>query len=816
MITMILKMTGVTLLYVVLTALIWKKSQGRKLNGLLKLAIGLIYGLCSVMSTHFGVDYSHMMLNVRDMGPLSAGLFFDPLSGIIAGLIGGIERYIAGTFWGIGSYTRIACSVSTCLAGFLAAAMNLFIFKRRKPSAIYAFFMGAVVEVFHMYVVFITHRSDMSMAFYVVRTCAPSMIMFTGLGMAASSTALRILAGEWKNPFRKVREEDVPVSQRFQTWLFATTFTMLLLTQIMSFGVQTQTAIQNARSTLEAVSGDIAQTYDRLRQTEDNTDTLAEVTAMMEAQAIAESVNHSGGIEQADAAFLERMRNIYQLLDVTAVNDDGQVVSSAGNSPLYAGLLSEVLNGSLEAMAATPSDSRVAAGARCTGGMIQVVVSRDSIAKALNIAGLNDTLSFYHVGSGGSFDIVRDSGMIMAGAHKGKPVPAEELARVKAEPVETCFRTRLFGVKSLCRREKLEDGLMLLVSLPMTEVYADRDIQLYESAFAAIMLFAVIYVLISMLVQAIVVNNLLLVNESLDRITNGNLNEVVDVRRSSEFASLSDDINHTVSVLKGYIEAAEKRIEQELEFAFRIQDSALPKNFTFPRDDFEIYATMDPAKEVGGDFYDFFFVGANRLALVIADVSGKGIPAALFMMRSKTAIRGLAESGQTPAQILYRANNTLCDGNDAEMFVTVWLGIIDLETGVMQCANAGHEYPAVMRAGGSFEPLKDRHGPALAAMEDMPFREYEIRLNPGDKLFVYTDGIPEAIDEDVKQYGMDRLIEALNTVKDQSMRQILPVVRRHIQDFVGEAEQFDDITMLGFHYRGTGGTDERALEGHSI
>jgi serine phosphatase RsbU (regulator of sigma subunit) len=308
-----------------------------------------------------------------------------------------------------------------------------------------------------------------------------------------------------------------------------------------------------------------------------------------------------------------------------------------------------------------------------------------------------------------------------------------------------------------------------------------------------------------MLVQGIVVNNLLLVNQSLDRITNGNLNEVVDVRKSSEFASLSDDINHTVSVLKGYIEAAEKRIEQELEFAFKIQDSSLPKNFTFSRDDFELYATMDPAKEVGGDFYDFFFVGQNRLALVIADVSGKGIPAALFMMRAKTAIRGLAESGQTPSQILYRANNTLCDGNEAEMFVTVWLGIIDLATGKMTCANAGHEYPTLMRAGGEFEALKDRHGPALAAMEDMPFREYELQLNPGDKLFVYTDGIPEAIDENVEQYGMDRLLEALNTAKDETMQDILPAVRRHIQNFVGEADQFDDITMLGLHYKGGNG-----------
>ena len=805
MITMILKMSGVTLLYVVLTVLIWRQCQGRRMTWPRKLVIGLIYGLCAVLSTHFGVDYSHMMLNVRDMGPLSAGLFFDPVSGIIAGLIGGIERYIAGTYWGIGSYTRIACSVSTCLAGFLAAAMHVYIFKRKKPSAIYAFFMGAVVEVFHMYVVFITHRNDMSMAFYVVRTCAPAMIVFTGLGMALSSTVLRVIAGEWKNPFRKMREEEVPVSQRFQTWLFAMTLSILVLNLILSFGVQTQAAIQNADNTLTAVSGDIRLTYERLRQTERNTDALAETTALMEAQVIAEGANLAGGVEQADAAFLERMRGICNLQAVIAVDENGRIIASAGESPVYSGLLAEVLNGSVAAKTASPSDAWVIGGARCLGGMIQVAVDKSAIASALNLSGLNETLSFFHVGSEGTFDIYRDSGAVTTGDHMGAFISQEDLAFLKTQPTEVCFRAKLFGVNSLCRLERLDDGLTLLTRLPMTEVYADRDIQTYESAFAAIILFAVIYVLISMLVQGIVVNNLLLVNQSLDRITNGNLNEVVDVRKSSEFASLSDDINHTVSVLKGYIEAAEKRIEQELEFAFKIQDSSLPKNFTFSRDDFELYATMDPAKEVGGDFYDFFFVGQDRLALVIADVSGKGIPAALFMMRAKTAIRGLAESGQTPAGILYRANNTLCEGNKAEMFVTVWLGIIDLATGRMQCANAGHEFPALMRAGGIFEPLLDRHGLALAAMENMRYKEYEIQLNPGDKLFVYTDGIPEAIDGNVEQYGMNRLLEALNSVKDASMRDILPVVRRHIQDFVGDADQFDDITMLGFCYRGRSG-----------
>ena len=694
MLSMILKMSAVTAIYVVLTVLIWKFTRKRRITLPIKLGIGVIYGFGAILSTHFGIDYSDMLLNVRDLGPLSAGLFFNPLSGILAGLIGGIERFIVGTYFGVGSYTRIACSVSTCLAGFVAAGMHIVLFKRKKPSAMYAFFMGAVMEVFHMYVVLITHRNDMSMAFYVVKTCSPPMIIFTGLGMVASSIALKVCAGEWKNPFRKRKEEEIPVSRKFQSWLFIVTFMILALNLTFSLRLQSRTAEQNTATMLATSSDDIQKTYNELKQ-----------------------------LEGSDSS------------------DDDMAIQSA--------------------------------------------------------------LSYYHVGSSGTYDIFGDNGKILIGKHKGISLGSDDKELMNKNEPKLLFRAKYFGYDSFCRYEKWNNGLTIMVTLPAKEVYANRDAQTYESVFEAIILFAVIYVLVSMLVQSIVVNNLELVNESLGRITEGNLNEVVSVRNSSEFASLSDDINQTVEVLKGYIDAAEKRSEQELEFARTIQESALPKNFKFPRDDFEIYATMDPAKEVGGDFYDFFFIDQNKLALVIADVSGKGIPAALFMMRSKTAIRGLAESGHSAAEILSRANSTLCEGNDAEMFVTVWIGIIDLTTGRMQCANAGHEYPLLMHNGGDYEYVHDKHGLALAAMDGMPYKEYELEMHPGDRLFVYTDGIPEAIDGNVEQYGIERLANALNTLKDATIADTLPAVRKNISDFVGEADQFDDITMLGFVYKGT-------------
>jgi len=317
---------------------------------------------------------------------------------------------------------------------------------------------------------------------------------------------------------------------------------------------------------------------------------------------------------------------------------------------------------------------------------------------------------------------------------------------------------------------------------------------------ADIILFAVIFIVVSILAERIVVSKLEKVNVSLDAITQGNLDEKVQVYTSTEFVNLSEDINQMVDALKGYIEDAHQRIAKELELAHNIQDSSLPKNFEFPDAPFRLFATMNPAKEVGGDFYDFFIVDRNHLALVIADVSGKGIPAAMFMMRSRTAIRSYAGAGKTPSEILYQANNTLCEGNDAEMFVTVWIGIIDLKSGVMTCANAGHEYPMIMHPGGSFELLRDQHGLVLAAMENVHFHEYELQMHPGDRLFVYTDGVPEAVNSSMEQYGTDRLLDVLNQTRDLDIQEVLPAVRQSIKEFSGDEEQFDDITMLEFIY----------------
>ncbi len=283
-----------------------------------------------------------------------------------------------------------------------------------------------------------------------------------------------------------------------------------------------------------------------------------------------------------------------------------------------------------------------------------------------------------------------------------------------------------------------------------------------------------------------------------------------NIKTKNEIERLAESFSSMVTELDRYMEeyrvvtAEKERIGAELNVATHIQADMLPRIFpAFPdHSEFDLYATMTPAKEVGGDFYDFFLVDDDHIALVMADVSGKGVPAALFMVIAKTLIKNRAMLGGGPAEILSSVNDQLCEGNESELFVTVWLAIIEISTGKGVAANAGHEHPAIKHKDGTWELVVYRHSPAVATMEGIPFREHEFEISAGDELFVYTDGVAEATDKNDELYGTDRMLEALNGCASDDPKEYLAAVKKGIDDFVGDAPQFDDITMLGFTYRG--------------
>lgn len=288
-------------------------------------------------------------------------------------------------------------------------------------------------------------------------------------------------------------------------------------------------------------------------------------------------------------------------------------------------------------------------------------------------------------------------------------------------------------------------------------------------------------------------------------ISEGNLDELIEEIETGDeietlqqsFSKMTQDLkNQIASIAK--ISAEKERIATELNVATKIQADMLPSIFPpFPsRHEFDIYASMNPAKEVGGDFYDFFLTDEDHLVLVMADVSGKGVPAALFMVIAKTLLKNAAQLTHSPKEILEKVNNQLCENNNADMFVTVWMGIYQISTGRMVMANAGHEYPALYRNGEEFVLYKDKHGMVLAGMENLRYTEYEFQLNPGDKLYLYTDGVPEGTNAELAMYGTERMVAALNKKKDEGPEEILKYVKEDLDEFVAEAPQFDDVTMM--------------------
>ena len=267
---------------------------------------------------------------------------------------------------------------------------------------------------------------------------------------------------------------------------------------------------------------------------------------------------------------------------------------------------------------------------------------------------------------------------------------------------------------------------------------------------------------------------------------------------AESFATLSKrTLDYIAQITK--ITAEKERIGAELELATKIQADMLPNIYpAFPdREEFDIYATMTPAKEVGGDFYDFFLIDDDHLGLVMADVSGKGVPAALFMMMSKILVSNYAMMGGSPAKVLEQVNAQICKNNEEEMFVTVWFGVLEISTGKVTAANAGHEYPIIKKADGSFELFKDKHGFVIGGMEGMRYKEYEFTLEKGGTLFLYTDGVAEATNAENVLFGTERMLQALNSDPQTDPKTLLENMKKSVDEFVGDAPQFDDLTMLG-------------------
>ena len=368
----------------------------------------------------------------------------------------------------------------------------------------------------------------------------------------------------------------------------------------------------------------------------------------------------------------------------------------------------------------------------------------------------------------------------------------------------------VFGVPSYVNINQVK-GIYVIGVYSASEAITSVNTMLNASVLLETVVFAILFAALVILLHKLIVENMVKVNDALAQITDGNLDERIEVRDTYEFDTLSTDINATVDKLKEYIAEAAARIDSDLAVAKAIQTSVLPNTFPpFPNwHQFELFASMHAAKEVGGDFYDFYMIGMDTLGFLIADVSGKSIPGAMFMMTGKAIIKSLAQSGMPPADVFSIANEKLCEGNDAELFITAWMGYLDIKTGEVHVANAGHNPPVLIRDGKA-EYVVLKPGLVLAGMEGTIYREQTLQLQKGDILYLYTDGVTEAMDEEENQYGEERLLKLLSfgdNYPDPSgdngiAGAVCDLVKADIESFVKDAEQWDDITMLCVRFMG--------------
>ena len=782
----------------------------------------IVYGGLAIFGTECGVKINGVVANVRDAGPIIAGLFFGVPAGIGAGIIGALERMITGFYIPDRSSTLIACSVATLLAGILSSLFRISTKKDKKTPVVTACTTAIIIETFHMMLVYLTNINDMALVIKIYQSVVFPMIIANFVSVFLSGEAVKIIERKERNEkaFISFKRTNLSNAIQLSTSIIAVIVFAAGLVSITK--IQSKVSGDNTTTILESTSNDIAyQTqnlayyneyawcsdiaYEWSKNSNDDNETFTDFFTRYVGDACKEGYicSYSEGRYVFDESYPKKA-------DGSLVTDFPQLIK----------LIEKINDPSYTAMYAC-SNTFVES---CTEGNEPVIylVFKPTYSKLENkyvfvsmnrkqiYNGVAPFVSFilshqtYSTGQTIIFGdkIDSDTNYHYIGSSFTKE---EEIALAKQLDISSfnSLNKIIFNnidYYAVCVKSDSLNGFYAYALVTQEEAELSAKVSLYFNTFLFVIVLGFVFILANNFIDRLIVRKMAKVGDALDTITRGNLDTKVDVYGFEEFNKLSDGINHTVDRLKGYIEEEKNRINQELEYARDIQLSSLPGH-EFNADGVYIYAATQPAKFVGGDFYDFYQSKDNKIHFLIADVSGKGIPAALFMMRGKAVLRSATFTFPYPNNV-YEANNTLGKNNPNNMFVTLFQACFNPKNGELIFVNGGHEDPFIAKKGKPFIRLNTKRATPLGCVDNAPYALEKIKLNKGDKVFIYTDGCEDARNKANVGLGNDNLLKIVNKYAHLKPSEIAQNVNKEINNYQKGREQFDDITMLVFEYKG--------------
>ncbi len=792
-----------------------------------QILMGLLWGGAAVICTELGLSWYGNTIDVSAAVLICSVFVSGRRSTLIAALIS-----VPVSVWLLFHHQMPELAVPYAIyligAGVGAILLQKMISFRRKPAMLTVFMFCTTLVGTYLLTIFFFNWKNLLMAYYIVQDAASFLF---SANILVTILALPLAALLRNDPYRYRKNREHSLRFVIERYLNLCIVAAYLVTGLLTYLMLDNTVMTSTENTLNVSVHDLIDEIEKskykaimnlLFQLCDLGDSDYAALMLLPADKFPD-INHNRQTDAEDiAAVLQEYCKHYTLQEIQLLSADGTVLYSNQPDTIGQKFDTEEMHISIEtSLAEGQTSAKSSWSLESVSDVFQGVAFLQIVYGQPLLDGyvenyIYDSSRMFLFGMTGSIQILsaepdpNNKHYILNQAWSDTDLPDGLDHALFEHPQETLFETTI-GEISMMAIWQPHDGFYYLACISQEEAMESRNIAIVLMQLMAIAIFALIIICLDMVIYLHITRNLNKINHRLGEICKGNLEVTFDVYNNRDFATLSEDITLTVNTLKQYIAAEAARIDKDLALAHDIQASALPHVFPpFPdKTSFDIFASMTPAKEVGGDFYDFYFTADNRLAFVVADVSGKGIPAALFMMTAKTMLKNLALEGIPIEEIFRIANQRLYESNSAEMFVTAWMGILDLSTGRLQYVNASHNPPLLCRSG-QWEYLRERSGFVLAGMPNMKYKPKELMLNPQDQLLLYTDGVVEAADKQLNLYGEKRLLELLTQNSTQNARRLCTKIKADVDRYSQGCEQADDITLLSLQYFGESGSAKRS------